>query len=100
MIRIVTVGKDLVLNHSTTMTVELNNALFANLDVEGDVSFTFSMPVEGNERLLEFPNMPQCGGAKKMPCTVYCNGNFSWNGQLVVQKASHNTLSAALVINP
>ena len=63
------------------------------------MSFTFTLPVEGNERLLGFPNMPQCGGARKLPCTVHCNGNFSWNGQLVVQKATHNALSAALIIN-
>lgn len=100
MISIYVNDSQLVLGRNTTLTVEFNNALFANPDVEGDISFTFSLPVEGNERLLRFPNMPQCGGARKMPCTVYCNGNFSWNGQLVVQKASFNTLSAALIINP
>ena len=90
----------MVLNRNTTMTVELNNALFASPDIEGDVSFTFTLPVEGNERLLGFPGLPQCGGVRKIPCTVYCNGNMNWNGQLVVQKASHDSLSAALVINP
>jgi hypothetical protein len=100
MIKIYVEGQELVISRGTTMTVELNNTLFANPDVEGDVSFTFSIPLEGNERLLGFPNMPQCGGARKMPCTVYCNGSLSWNGNLVVQKASSNTLSAALVINP
>ncbi len=100
MISIYVNDSQLVLGRNTTLTVEFNNALFANPDVEGDISFTFSLPVDGNERLLGFPNMPQCGGTKKMPCTVYCNGNFSWNGQLVVQKSSFNTLSAALVINP
>lgn len=100
MISIYVNDSQLVLGRNTTLTVEFNNALFANPDVDGDISFSFSLPVEGNERLLGFPNMPQCGGARKLPCTVYCNGNFSWNGQLVVQKASFNTLSAALVINP
>ena len=52
MIRIFVKGKELVLNRNTTMTVELNNALFANADVEGDVSYTFTLPVDGNERLL------------------------------------------------
>lgn len=100
MIHIYIKGQEVVIGRNITMTVELNNALFANPDVEGDVSFTFTLPVKGNERLLGFPNMPQCAGTKKLPCTIYCNSNFSWNGQLVVQKASHNTLSAALIINP
>lgn len=100
MIRIVTDGQDLVLNRSTMMTVELNNVLFASTDIEGDISFTFTLPVEGNERLLGFPNMPQCEATHTIPCSVYCNGNFNWNGKLVVQKASKDTISAALVINP
>lgn len=100
MIRIYVEGRELVIGRDTTMTVELSNALFASPDIEGDVSFTFTLPVEGNERLLGFPNLPQCGGARKLPCTVYCSGSLNWNGQLVVQKASRDSLSAALVINP
>lgn len=100
MIRIYVEGQELVIRRETSMTVELNNALFASPDIEGDVSFTFTLPVEGNERLLGFPSLPQCGGVRALPCTVYYNGSHNWNGQLIVQKASHDSLSAALVINP
>ena len=100
MIRIIIKGQELTLYRNTTMTVELNNALFSSPDIEGDVTFTFTIPVEGNERILGFPNMPNCGGVMKTSCTVYCNGSLNWNGQLAVQKASHDSLSAALVVNP
>ena len=100
MIRIIVNGVELHLLRSTTMTVELNNALFVSPDVEGDISFTFTLPAKGNERLLGFPNMPQCEAPHEVPCSVYCNGNFNWNGKLVVQKASKDTISVAIIINP
>lgn len=100
MIRIIAENKELVLGHNTTITVELNNALFASPDTEGDISFSFTLPVAGNERVLEFAHLPQAGKLKKLSCQVYCNGGFNWNGQLVVQKSGRENITAALVINP
>lgn len=100
MIRIYVKGQQLVMNRNTTMTVELNNALFASPDIEGDVSFSFTLPVEGNERVLEFAHLPQADKVKKFPCTVHCNGGFNWSGELLVQKSTHDTITAALIINP
>jgi len=100
MIRIFVKGQELALYRDTTMTVELNNALFASPDVEGDISFTFSLPVEGNERILEFANRAQFANMKEVDCSVYANGHHSWNGKLLLQKSSYNTIQAALVINP
>lgn len=100
MIRIIVKNKELVLDHNTTMTVELNNALFASPDIEGDISFSFTLPVDGNERVLDFAHLPQTGKLKKLPCQVYCNGGFNWSGQLVLQKSSRDNITAALVINP
>ena len=100
MIRIFIKGQQLVLNRNTTMTVELNNALFASPDIEGDISFTFTLPVNGNEIALDFVHLIKTGGRKKLPCTVWCNNNQNWSGELVVQKAGHDSIFAALVINP
>ena len=100
MIRIFVKGQELALRRDTVMTVELNNALFASPDIEGDISFSFTLPVDGNELLLDFAHLPQADTAKMFPCTVYCNGGFNWNGQMLVQKSSHDTIIAALIINP
>lgn len=100
MIRIFVKGKELVLNRNTTMTVELNNALFSNPDIEGDISYSFTLPVEGNEQILEFAHLPQADKLAKLPCAVYCMGIFKWNGELMVQKCSHDSITAALIINP
>lgn len=100
MIRIIVKNKELVLGHNTTMTVELNNALFASPDIEGDISFSFTLPVDGNERALDFAHLPQTGKLKKLPCQVYCNGGYNWSGQLVMQKSDRENITAALVINP
>ena len=100
MIRIIVKNKELVLGHNTTMTVELNNALFASPDIEGDISFSFTLPVDGNERALDFAHLPQTGKLKKLPCQVYYNSGFKWSGQLVMQKSDRENITAALVINP
>lgn len=100
MIRLFTNNRELVLRRDTTITVELNNALFASPDVEGDISFSFTLPVEGNEIALEFAHLPQTGKLKKLPCQVYCSPGFNWSGQLVLQKSDRENITAALVINP
>ncbi len=100
MIRIFTNNRELVLRRDTTITVELNNALFASPDVEGDISFSFTLPVDGNEIALEFAHLPQTGKLKKLPCQVYCSPGFNWSGQLVLQKCDRENITAALVINP
>lgn len=100
MIRIFTNNRELVLRQDTTITVELNNALFASPDIEGDISFSFTLPVEGNEIVLEFAHLPQTGKLKKLPCQVYCSPGFNWSGQLVLQKSDRENITAALVINP
>jgi hypothetical protein len=100
MIRIYVKGQELALYRDTTMTVELNNALFASPDIEGDISFSFTLPVEGNEILLDFAHLPQAEKVKKFPCTVYCGNGLNWNGQLMVQKGSHDKITAALILNP
>lgn len=100
MIRIFTNNRELVLRRDTTIIVELNNALFASPDIEGDISFSFTLPVEGNEIALEFAHLPQTGKLKKLPCQVYCSPGFNWSGQLVLQKCDRENITAALVINP
>ncbi len=100
MIKIYVKGQPVSLYRNTSITVELNNALFASPDIEGDISFSFTLPVEGNERVLEFAHLPQTGKLKKLPCHVYCNGGFNWDGQLVLQKSGRENITAALVINP
>lgn len=100
MIRIKVDGKYLALQRNTSLTVELNNALFGSPDIEGDISFPFTLPVEGNEIIFEFAHLSQCNDHKSLPCVVYCDGGFSWNGRMIAQKTSYNTITAALVINP
>lgn len=100
MIRILVQGTPLVLYRNTTMTVELNNALFVSPDIEGDISFSFTIPVEGNEMVLGFAHKTQIESEKRLQCQVYCNGGFSWNGDLVIQKSGRDSLTAALIINP
>ena len=100
MIRIFVNDKELVLKRGTSLNVEINNALFSKADIEGDITFTFTLPVNGNEIALGFSNMTQRDKILKVPCTVYCNGNYNWNGILMVQKSGWDTVSAAVILNP
>jgi len=100
MIRIFVKGQELALYRDTTMTVELNNALFASPDIEGDISFSFSLPIRGNEQALGFVHLTQADKPKRLPCSVYCYGGHKWNGELLIQKCVHESITAALIINP
>lgn len=100
MIQIQVNGHTLSLRRGTALTVELNNALFAAPDIEGDVTFAFSLPVQGNEAALGFAHIPQCEGSRRLSCTVTASGGLTWNGTLVVQKYTSETVTAALVLNP
>lgn len=100
MIRILVQGHSLVLYRNTTMTVEINNALFASPNIEGDISFSFTLPVEGNEQILDFAHLPQTDKVNKLPCSVYCNSSQNWTGELIVQKTTRDSITAALIINP
>lgn len=44
MVRIFVEDRELVIGRGATLTVELNNALFASPDIEGDISLPFTLP--------------------------------------------------------
>lgn len=100
MIQIFVNNTELKLLKGTTVNMELNNALFAAPDIEGDIVFSFNIPVEGNETALGFAHKPYCDGVFKVPCIVVCHGIANWRGELVVQKSTNDTYSAAVVLNP
>lgn len=100
MIRLFANGSELVLYRNTSLSVELNNALFASADIEGDITFTFELPVEGNEKALNFSHLAPSGVMERVPCTIYINGLLNWNGSLLLQKTSWNKIAAAVVLNP
>ncbi|MCR4964874.1 MAG: hypothetical protein K6A41_04380 [Bacteroidales bacterium] len=100
MIRIFANGQELKLYRSTSLNVELTNALFSSPDIEGDVSYTFNLPVEGNEAVINHANLLHSDSPAAMPCSVYCNGALSWSGNIIIQKTSWDSVSAAIVINP
>lgn len=100
MVRIFVEDRELAVGSGATLTVELNNALFASPDIEGDISLPFTLPAEGNEIALGFAHMEQTGRVSRKPCRVVCDDGLNWSGELAVQKAGRETLTAALVINP
>lgn len=100
MIRLSIAGKNVTTEHHLSLTFELNNALLSGDDVDGDFSYTFTIPVQGNEKVLEFGHLPQIKGVDAVPCTVHGSGDLGYNGLLVFQKIEYDKVHAALILNP
>lgn len=100
MIEIFADGKPLVLYRDTTLTLEYNNALFASDAIEGDVVYSFDIPVQGNEIALEFEHLPYVQSHKKHDCTIRVDGIDLVTGKLVVQRVTKIRYSVAVQVNP
>lgn len=100
MIEIFANGKPLVLYRDTTLTLEYNNALFASDAIEGDVVYSFDIPVQGNEIALEFEHLPYVQSHKKHDCTIRVDGIDLVTGKLVVQRVTKIRYSVAVQVNP
>lgn len=100
MIHIYINGKELVLKKSTTVCIELNNALLSGEDIDGDISYSFTMPARGNEEALGFPTIDAADFSAEFDCEMSIDGAFSLSGRLVVQKTSFDELTAAIIITP
>lgn len=100
MIRITANGQELVLYRDTTLNIEYNNALFASDAIEGDITYAFDIPVQGNERALNFEHLPYVKSRRQYDCTIHVNGINIVTGKLVVQKVTKLRYSVAVLVNP
>ncbi len=100
MIEIFADSKPLVLYRDTTLTLEYNNALFAKDAIEGDVVYSFDIPVQGNEIALDFEHLPYVMSHKKHACTIRVDGIDLVSGKLVVQRVTKLRYSVAVQVNP
>lgn len=99
-IRIIVNGKDLVLRSDTTLSMEMNNALFADDAIEGDVVYQFEVPVAGNEVTLGFSHLPYTRNSRRFDCTVLIGGVNMISGRLVVQDVTATAFQVAVLFNP
>lgn len=100
MIRILVSNGELALYKDTSMNFEYNNALFASEAIEGDIVYSFDIPVKGNEIALGFGHDPKSAVNEKFPCSVVVNGVNVVSGELVVQQAETNRMTVAVICNP
>jgi hypothetical protein len=100
MIHILINGKELVLRKNTTVSIELNNALMSEEEIDGDITYSFTLPSQGNEEVLGFPNLDMSDYSAEFDCLFSIDGASSIAGRLLVQKASYNELTAAIIITP
>ncbi len=100
MIHIYVNGKELVLKRDTTLSIELNNSLLSEAEIDGDISYGFTIPTHGNEESLGFPNLDVVDYSSELDCVLAIDGSITLTGKLVMQKTSHNELTAAIVITP
>lgn len=100
MIEIIIQNEKVTLPEKLSFNIDIHNALFSNNEIEGDVMYSFDLPVEGNERILSFVHLPQCSSRKSYECAVKIDGVVHFRGKMILQKSSDTKISAAVIINP
>ncbi len=100
MLQIIVNGQSLLLYKDTTLQMELNSSIFADDAIEGDVVYSFDIPIKGNELPLQFVHNPHTDQSKTFPCVILYNGVQLISGDLYVQKSTDESLTAAIVVNP
>lgn len=100
MIQIYINGCELAIYRDTTLNIEYNNAMFATDAIEGDIVYNFEFPIKGNEKILEWDNLPQKRTTKEYECTIKNEGLQLCSGKMIVQKIDSTKFSAAVIINP
>lgn len=100
MIEIFVNGKPLTLYSDTTINIEMNNALFASPDIEGDYTYSFELPVKGNEIALDFAHLPWRNRRYNVNCVMILGGILNIKGKMLLQKAGENSVTAVVVATP
>ncbi len=100
MIKITVNGKELVLFKDTTISMELHNPIFATDTIEGDVVFSFDIPISGNELTLETGHNIHVAQVKSYSCILLFKGIQIAAGMLYIQKITHLRMTVGIVVNP
>lgn len=99
MIAIKVNDKSLVLYRDTSLHLELNNTLFSSDTIDGDVVYTFEIPVHGNEEALSFSHNPHALRGQRYDCTIDVAGVNMLSGTLMVQKVDINSIEVGVICN-
>ena len=99
MIEIKINGNQLSLYRDTTLHIEANNTLLASDSIPGDVVYTFSVPIRGNEDVLEFSYVAHAERGKRYDCALSVGGIDMLSGSLVIQTVGHTSMEVAVVCN-
>ncbi len=99
MIEIKINGNQLSLYRDTTLHIEANNTLLASDSIPGDVVYTFSVPIRGNEDVLEFSYVAHAERGKRYDCAISVGGIDMLSGSLVIQKVGHTSMEVGVVCN-
>lgn len=100
MIEIKIGSNELVLYKDTSINIEYNNALFGKDTIDGDVTYSFDIPIKGNELALGFEHIPHVNSHRKYDCTINVNGINLVTGKLVVQNVKRKHFAVAVIVNP
>ncbi|MDD4847311.1 MAG: hypothetical protein PHR53_00900 [Bacteroidales bacterium] len=100
MLSIIINGTNQFLAKATHLQLEMKNAAFDTERIEGDIVYTFDLPVEGNEVVFSHAQYVYVHRMKKYLCTVSVGGFEIAEGELFIQKATRKTYSCAVVMNP
>ena len=93
-------GKPVFINPDTVIQLEMNSSIFNTEKIEGDIVFTFNIPVIENEKLFNFAQYVYIENMRRYSCEVKAGGIAIADGNLYLQKTSTQTYECGLILNP
>jgi hypothetical protein len=93
-------GKEIYIPEDTTLSLEMNNSVFNTEKIEGDVIFTFDVPAQRNDVIFQHARYVYVQRKKSYEAIVAVGGIEIAKGSLIIQKATTNTYSCGVVMNP
>lgn len=100
MIKIFVDNKELFINKSTTIQLEVSNSVFSIGATDGEIIFTFDIPAEINDIIFKHSRYVYVKRVKKYECRIEIPGYEIGNGSLYIQNSDKNSYSVGVVVNP
>jgi hypothetical protein len=100
MIEITIEGKTLYTHPNTTIQLEVNSSIFDVDKIQGDIIFTFDLPVTENEHIFAFAQYVFVHHTKKYDCVIKFADIPIAHGNLYLQKATATNYSCGVLMSP
>lgn len=97
MLQIIVNGKEITNFSDVNISLEYNNNMFSNGDFDGNVCYSFDIPIRGNELIYETLHDIHFNKTKKYTCTILFHGVPVVQGSMIVQRIEQKRATVCVI---